>query len=574
MLARALAAGAQGRLVVVLSILAAAWGAGAAWRQAWVCDDAFISFRYADNLVHGLGLVYNAGERVEGYSNLLWTLWAALGMRLGARPETWSVAWGAACYAATILLLGVRAAGRPLRSGAPALALPLAAMLAATHRDWNLFATSGLETSSFTFLTLLGYDRLTTAPSTPRRAAIAGFVLALVSLTRPDGMLFAVLGGAFVLGAMTPRWRCLGAYAGVLLAITIAAESWRVAYYGDPLPNTYYAKSAQLAWYSQGWIYVRLYFQKYWVALAGVPLAAIAAMAARRSASAREALGAASWDREVALAALFALGYTFYVLRLGGDFMYARLLIPVTPFYFILLERGLMQLAPRRVLVQWGVAAAALAAMILTPQPLGIDQWVSGIVDERQFYTPEATAKTRAEGAVLRRFFEGLPVRVAYVGSQAGLMYYSHPEVAIESGTGLTDRFIARQPLAKRGRIGHEKVASLDYLVERRRAHLALHYFAGKTLGVDDYLPTAVIGLGGVYARALTWDPALMSELRRRGASVPDFLLGLDQYMATMGGRPDAQVRSDYEKLRHFYFEHVEDPARERAFRTRLGLGP
>jgi len=570
--ARALPAWAPGRAVVILSILAAVWGVGAAWRQAWVCDDAFISFRYADNLVHGLGLVYNAGERVEGYSNFLWTLWTALGMGLGVTPETWSMAWGVVFYAATILLLGVRAAGRPLGSGTSALAVPLAALLAATHRDWNIFATSGLETSCFTFLTLLGYDRLTAAPSTPRRAAIAGFVLALVSLTRPDGMLFAVLGGAFVFVAMTPRWRCLGAYAGVLLAIAVPAELWRVAYYGDPLPNTYYAKSAQLAWYSQGWIYVRVYFQKYWVALAGVPLAAIAALTARRSAAAREAAGGASWDCEVALAALFALGYACYVLRLGGDFMYARLLIPVTPFYLILLERGLRRLAARRVLVQWGVAAALVAAMILTPQPLGTGQWVSGIVDERQFYTPETTEKTRAEGAGLRRFFDGLPVRVAYVGSQAGLMYYSHPEVAIESQTGLTDRFIARQPLAKRGRIGHEKIAPLDYLVERRRAHLVLHYFAGKTLGVDDYLPTAVIGLGGVYARVLTWDPALMSELKRRGAAVPNFLLGLDQYMATMIGLPDAQVRGDYEKLRHFYFEQVEDPVRETVFRKRLGL--
>src|SRR5690606_452754 len=37
----------------------------------WVCDDAFISFRYAQNLIDGHGLVFNAGERVEGYTNFL-----------------------------------------------------------------------------------------------------------------------------------------------------------------------------------------------------------------------------------------------------------------------------------------------------------------------------------------------------------------------------------------------------------------------------------------------------------------------------------------------------------------------
>ena len=46
----------------------------------WVCDDAFISIRYADNLVSGLGLVYNAGERVEGYTNFLFHVWATGGL--------------------------------------------------------------------------------------------------------------------------------------------------------------------------------------------------------------------------------------------------------------------------------------------------------------------------------------------------------------------------------------------------------------------------------------------------------------------------------------------------------------
>ena len=63
------------------------------WRAialAWVCDDSFISFRYALNLIEGSGLVYNPGERVEGYSNLLWTLLVALWMRLGADPVSHS----------------------------------------------------------------------------------------------------------------------------------------------------------------------------------------------------------------------------------------------------------------------------------------------------------------------------------------------------------------------------------------------------------------------------------------------------------------------------------------------------
>ncbi len=48
-------------------------------RFDWLCDDAFISFRFARNLAAGLGLLYNPGlAPVEGYSNLLWVLWLAL----------------------------------------------------------------------------------------------------------------------------------------------------------------------------------------------------------------------------------------------------------------------------------------------------------------------------------------------------------------------------------------------------------------------------------------------------------------------------------------------------------------
>jgi hypothetical protein len=53
----------------------------------FLCDDAFISFRYARNLLAGHGLVFNRGEFVEGYTNFLWTLEVAGLWRLGLRPE-------------------------------------------------------------------------------------------------------------------------------------------------------------------------------------------------------------------------------------------------------------------------------------------------------------------------------------------------------------------------------------------------------------------------------------------------------------------------------------------------------
>ena len=57
---------AQRRLFVTCASVAVIAGVAFACMRAWLCDDAFISFRYADNLVAGDGLVFNAGERVEG----------------------------------------------------------------------------------------------------------------------------------------------------------------------------------------------------------------------------------------------------------------------------------------------------------------------------------------------------------------------------------------------------------------------------------------------------------------------------------------------------------------------------
>src|ERR1051325_6433962 len=134
------------------------WECGSAWvrrRGRWRCEDGCISVWFADDLVHGLGLVYNAGERVEGYSNFLWTMGIALGMRLGVGPEAWTVAWGVVFFAATIALLCAHGVLAGKGRGRVALGLPLAGLLAAVHRDWYVYATSGLETSCFTFLVTL-----------------------------------------------------------------------------------------------------------------------------------------------------------------------------------------------------------------------------------------------------------------------------------------------------------------------------------------------------------------------------------------------------------------------------------
>ena len=63
---------------------------------SFIGDDAYISFRYARNLIEGHGLVWNPGEYVEGYTNFSWVMWVAAGMWAGISPEVFSASPGSA----------------------------------------------------------------------------------------------------------------------------------------------------------------------------------------------------------------------------------------------------------------------------------------------------------------------------------------------------------------------------------------------------------------------------------------------------------------------------------------------
>ena len=166
-----------------------------ALQLAWLADDAFISFRYARNLVDGLGLVYNAGEYVEGYTNLLWTLAIAAGLRVGWAAESFAHVLGIGCWLALVALLGARAWRRARAVGRTPL--PLAAALCLLLADMQQWATGGLETSMFSLFASAGILAIASPNASRRRLLCAGLLLGLTTLTRPDGVIFAVLGVLF-----------------------------------------------------------------------------------------------------------------------------------------------------------------------------------------------------------------------------------------------------------------------------------------------------------------------------------------------------------------------------------------
>ena len=551
------------RLSWAVGALAVAVGVGFAALASWLCDDAFISFRYARNLVEGHGLVFNPGERVEGYTNLAWTLWIALGLWLQVSAATWSIVWGIVAYGTSLLILiavHLRVARRLAVGG---VALPVAALLGATHEDWNHFATSGLETSAFTCLCLAGYSLvargITEEQGRKIRGAIAaGIVFAVASSTRPDGVLWAAVAGAAWAWSGTGRVRRMLAYGAAFLVVWGIPTLWRVDYYGDFFPNTYYAKSAYRPWWDQGWHYFILFSEKYWALYLAPALVAATWLLRRRDEGAADR----AWSRHVLLAGCFAVVYTTYVIRVGGDFMFARLLIPVVPYLAILVDLGLLPWAERRPLAYLAATGGWLVASTMMPTPVSATHWVHGVADEWDVYSPKQIERVEHKAAVLKRYLSDLPVRVAFLGAEARVMYEAEIPVAIESATGLTDATIARQELVRRGRPGHEKRAPVAYLIDARKAHFIFAKEARSVLGLDRWIPVGTLRLDDVEGFILHWDPPLMAELRRRGAEFVDFPSELDRFLDQLRNAPPAVRLQQASRIRRFYFDHVDDPRR------------
>src|SRR5690606_4608557 len=264
--------------------------------------------------------VFNAGERVEGYTNFAWTMLTAAAMALGCEPETFTRWAGFACFALTLILL--LAASRRVSGNAPWL--PVAALGLALNQHAQIFASCGLETAMFT---LLATAMLLLSAWARRGAAfvLLGAIGTLAAMTRPDGLLLcAIAGGHALLRAARGRlsWRTVLLLALPGLLVYVPYFAWKWSYYGHPLPNTFYAKTAHDPWIGQGLFYLGLFFGCYW-ALAFAGLAVVLAPLALRS-------GRGGNDALPGLTLAFVAGYLAFVAWVGGDFMFGRFVMPVT----------------------------------------------------------------------------------------------------------------------------------------------------------------------------------------------------------------------------------------------------
>jgi arabinofuranosyltransferase len=324
----------------------------------FLVDDVFISLRYGRHLLAGAGLVYNLGERVEGYTNFLWTLFAApsvvapfgilLYLRLLNGAFALLASWQAGELAARVARAGGPDAGDAGARLSPGWVALGGAMFLLTPAV-SVSAAEGLETMLFTLLLAAAANRLL-ADRDGARVPAAGLLLAALAMTRPDGILCAAWGIAAAWWLGRPRAYVVRL---ALAALGLWAVYWaaRWAWYGQPFPNTFYAKGTGGAMlFARGAAELGRFTEQ-----VGGPVLVLALLPLVRR------------GRRVAIALLagIAVRVAFQLWSGGPTMERFRFLVPVTPLLDALLLAGAAAWAraPRTRLV----LACAAGALALVP---------------------------------------------------------------------------------------------------------------------------------------------------------------------------------------------------------------
>ncbi len=428
------------------------------WRACGPLDDDAILYRYGANLAHGLGLAFNAGERVEGFTAPPLVLFHALVELAGLDHVGASRLLGIAAFVATVWILAVA-----WRTLLPKSIVPWPAALVAAAPAFAFHANAGLGTTlgaACVAAWMLGEVRRACAERAPsvrracaerapsvRRACAerapsvrrdcSDLTLGFACLLRPELHLLAIAASARLAGQRA--WK----RAAVTLALPLAWLLFRLAYFGAWLPNTYHAKKLPLLEdLARGWSYLRdldggsLFF----------PFALV--------------LLAAAWirrpppplARELATAAAIVMAGAVFV---GGDHMpFARLLVPGMPIVALAL---MLQVARG-----WGslvavtnVTGVAMVALLQSGQRLRAEREASFDQLERRWRAIGVALRERAEPSTLVA-----TEAIGFVGYESRL-----PLVDM---LGLVDPVIAREaPHVEAGMKGHTKYDA-GYVLSRR----------------------------------------------------------------------------------------------------------
>jgi arabinofuranosyltransferase len=423
-------------------------------RNAWVCDDAYISFRTVDNLINGYGLTWNTDERVQGFTNPLWVFLISAFYAIIGDVYFTSIFVSLVLVLFAVFLFSFKVARSP--TGA---LLGIAILL--FSKAFIDFSTSGLE-NPLTFLIIAVFLTVYfTRVNDLKTLFYLSLMASLGTLNRMDTILLYLPALVYLYLNVKGRRKFLIGLAG--FAPFILWEAFAMVYYGFPFPNTYYAKLHAgipvIELFQQGLAY-------FLETLHRDPLTLIVIFSSL-------VVVVVSKSRRGLPVALGILLYLLYTIRVGGDFMSGRFFAAPLFCAVILISRYRFELSGITV---WAPFAVVVLIGLTSPKPpllndikygvsgkAGIND--RGIADERGWYY-QSTGLLRAsrynQGELHNWMRRGRVVRLSNIKvkttSSVGFEGFAvGPKVHIVDAYALTDPLLSRVPTFRRRdwRIGH-----------------------------------------------------------------------------------------------------------------------
>jgi arabinofuranosyltransferase len=438
-------------------------------KNSFIQDDAFISFNYAQNFLSGHGLTWNSGEyeRVAGYTNFLWTIMIAAAMSLGLDPVPASMILGIFFSAGTLYF----SYSLSLLLSNSRLAAILTLIILGSNYTFSSYMTGGLETQlqtclvvATTYLTFLITERV--LPPNRSWLALISVLFSLAVMTRLDTALICIVLYFFLLSlfrnnSFLNKRTLLISYLtipGMIIVGTLLL--WEYAYYGDILPNTYYIKATGFSFdtFKRGAWYIFNFLKSYFL----IPFVLLGIFYFKRTIS----------SSNLRIILIMIGLWLLYIVKVGGDFMEFRFLVPITPFIFILLANLILQIGKPTIqaLLVLTLLAGSIHHAINFKGANGVES-ISGL----NGHVVNADQDWRRVGIVLGELFSQSQEPVIIATTAAGAIPYYSKLPTIDM-LGINDKWIARNCQKDTTQeIGHQCFPTLGYLIQRNVNILLMH---------------------------------------------------------------------------------------------------
>lgn len=296
-----------------------------------ILDDAYIFFRYAENVVNGFGFVWNIGELpVEGYTSFFYLAVLILGKSLSINLELFTIIFGTVTSALTLfyayLIYDFLYSDKLKIQSANILTIVILALSPA----YTYWSGAGMETSFYSMFVVLTFYYFFTLPNDSGFNLLKGILFGLLCVIRFEAVLFLLVALYYLVKKDNSYVKLKIAWSSILFPAGFAIIFgtyfiWRWIYFGYFLPNTFYAKTGGgLQQFTGGLLYVikalRLFYGFAWIPILFTAFFLKKDMFNKYS---------------VFLFSIGLISLATTVLIGGDHFHLGRFVLPVLPFLFV-----------------------------------------------------------------------------------------------------------------------------------------------------------------------------------------------------------------------------------------------